>query len=315
MAVTYEDFDYDELLTYGGIDSYATYELFKKLFPQISAKPKYKLSYPGGRVEVINAPSILEESLEIKRNALQFMVDLKVNGLLYDQDLHAQYEARMIHHLERLRSSIFNAVGEEFNLESTQECERVLFDKMKLSTSLLTKGGQPSTSGDALKAMLKQYNLPWLKDMAIYGDVSGLFLNFIKDYVTKYVKRDGRIHPNYNLHGTSSHRISGNDPNLLNIPNTKHGYNIRRLYKVREGYAFLTFDFSSCEVKVLAALCKDEKMIEAILQGLDFHSYTASLMYHIPYNELCHVVEDEDHPKHKEYKGYRKNAKSVTLDS
>lgn len=315
MAVTYEDFDYKELLVYGGIDSYVTYELFRKLFPQINERPAYRVSYPGGRQGVIQAPSILEEALEIKKDALQFMIDLKVNGLLYDIDLHAIYQERMIHQLQELREAIFSDIGEVFNLDSTQECERIVFGKMGLETDILTKGNKMSTSGDALKAMFKKYQHPWLKHMAVYGDVSGLFLNFIQDYVTKYVKRDGRIHPNYNLHGTSSHRISGDGPNLLNIPNPKHGYNIRRLYKVRDGYVFITFDFSSCEVKVLAALCKDEKMIEAILQGLDFHSYTASLMYNIPYEELCQAVDDEDHVKHKEYKGYRKNAKSVTLDA
>jgi len=314
MALTYEDFDFQQLLTYGGIDSYVTYELFKRLYPEVSNKPLYKVQKPGGFIEAIRAPSILEESLEIKKDALQFMIDLKVNGLLYDQVLHAQYEKEMIEHLGRLQERIFSGVGEEFNLGSTQECERILFGKFGLDTDIKTKTGSMSTSGDALKDMQKRYDIPWLKDMAIYGDIDGMYLNFIKDYVTKYVKRDGRIHANYNLHGTSSHRISGDKPNMLNLPRPKHGYNLRRLYKVAEGYAFLTFDFSSCEVKILAALCKDENMIKSILQGLDFHSYTASMMYHVDYSELHHAVENEDHPQHKLYKGYRKNAKAVTFN-
>lgn len=83
---------------------------------------------------------------------------------------------------------------------------------------------------------------------------------------------------------------------------------------VPPGYAFLTFDFSSCEVKILAALCKDENMIKSILQGLDFHSYTASMMYRVDYEALHHAVENEDHPQHKLYKAYRKNAKAVTFN-
>lgn len=315
MAVTYEDFDFQQLLTYGGIDSYVTYELFKKLYPEVAAKPLYKVQRPGGLIEAIRAPSIIEESLEIKKDALQFMIDLKVNGLLYDQALHAVYEKQMVEHLSMLQERIFSAVGEPFNLSSTQECERILFGKFGFTTEVRTKTGSLSTSGDALKEMFKQYGVSWLKDMAIFGDIDGMYLNFIKDYIQKYVKRDGRIHANYNLHGTSSHRISGDKPNMLNLPRPKHGYNLRRLFKVKDGYVFLTFDFSSCEVKVLAALCKDEKMIEAILQGLDFHSYTASMMYNIPYEELCHAVENEDHPRHKEFKGYRQNAKAVTLDT
>ena len=55
-------------------------------------------------------------------------------------------------------------------------------------------------------------------------------------------------------------------------------------------------------------------MLESILQGLDFHSYTAGLMYNVPYEELVEAVDNEDHPNHKLYKGYRKNAKSVTFN-
>lgn len=311
--LTYEDFDYNELLVYGGIDTFVTYELFKELFPKVAEQPTYLVPASGGRISRMAAPSVLQEHLQVKQNALMFMIELKVNGLLYDQELHAVYEEDMKARLASLQGRIFTAVGEEFNLDSAQECERILYTKMGLTTTILTKGGGLSTSGDALKELFKTYKLGWLKDMAEYGDISGIYGNFIKDYVSKYVKKDGRLHPNYNLHGTSSHRISGDRPNLLNIPVPKHGYNIRRLYKVPEGHAFLTFDFSSCEVKVLAALCKDKKMLESILQGLDFHSYTAGLMYNVPYEELVEAVDNEDHPNHKLYKGYRKNAKSVTF--
>lgn len=312
-SLTYEDFPYQDLLTYGGIDTFVTYELFKKLYPLASKQVGYLVPSPSGRISRMAAPSIFQEHMEVKRKAMDFMIELKYNGLLYDCDLNRVYQDRMEEHMAELKDRIFTAVGEEFNIDSAKEGERILFHKMGLSTTVLTKGGSLSTSGDALKEMFKEHKLPWLKDWAIYGDVSGAYGNFIKGYIEKNVKRDGRIHPNYNLHGTSSHRISGNDPNLLNIPSPKHGYNIRQCYKVKDGYAFLTFDFSSCEVKVLAALCKDEKMLESITQGLDFHSYTASLMYHIPYDELVQAVDDEDHVNHKEYKGYRKNAKAVTF--
>lgn len=313
--ITYEDFPYEDLLVYGGLDTHVTYELFRHLYPRITEKPAYYQPNKYGQIRGINAPSILQEHNEVKRDALKFMIELKVNGLLYDQVLHAQYQKEMEERMGILKDAIFSDVGEEFNLDSAQECSRILFDKHDLKTDILTKGNAMSTSGDALKQMFKTYKLDWLKNLAEYGDISGAYGNFIKGYVKKYVKRDGRIHPNYNLHGTSSHRISGDEPNLLNIPSPKHGFNIRRLYTVPEGYSFLTFDFSSCEVKILAALCKDEKMMEAILKGLDFHSYTASLMYNIPYEDIVAAVDNEDHPQHKLFKGYRKNAKSVTFNT
>ena len=93
--LTYEDFDYNELLVYGGIDTFVTYELFKELFPKVAEQPTYLVPAPGGRISRMAAPSVLQEHLQVKQNALMFMIELKVNGLLYDQELLAVYEEDM----------------------------------------------------------------------------------------------------------------------------------------------------------------------------------------------------------------------------
>jgi DNA polymerase-1 len=108
--------------------------------------------------------------------------------------------------------------------------------------------------------------------------------------------------------------LSSSNPNLLNLPRGYYGYDIRSLYKVSKGCVFITFDFSSCEVKILAALSGDEKMIDACRKGLDFHSFTASMMYNIPYEEMVEAVDDKNNPNHKKYKGFRQGAKAVTFD-
>lgn len=318
-ARTFEDFPYEDLLTYAGIDTYVTYKLLMKIYPEVVETPDYKIPKTDkfGAYEIIKAPSVLQEALAIKKDAIQFMVDMRVNGIAYDVALNNEYEARMKEHILSLENKLREALGvENLNFDSDLEMESLLFDKLGLETTVKTKGGKPSVSGDALQEMFKKYGHSWLKDLIIRNDVASVYRSFILDYVPKYVKRDGRIHPNYNLHGTSSHRISGDNPNLLNIPSPKHGYNIRSLYRVSAGNAFLTFDFSSCEVKVLAALCKDPTMLVAIEQGLDFHTYTASQMYKIPYDEMYAVLqsEDESDPRFKIYKNYRKGAKAVTFD-
>lgn len=310
---TYEDFPFNDLMTYAGIDTIVTLELFKALWSRIIAKPEYRIVNDGD-YETIKTPSVYSEALSIKKDAIQFMVDLTYNGLEYDVDLNRQYDKEMREQVNTLKEKVFAATGERWNTDSDVETQKVLFDKFKLTTSIRTKKGKESTSGDALIQMAKENpELPWLKDLVVLNDVAYVHRGFVETYIEKWVKKDGRVHPNYNLHGTSSHRISGDNPNLLNIPSPKHGYNLRRLFKVRPGYVFLTFDFSSCEVKILAALSQDPKMLEAILGGLDFHSYTAGLMYHIPYEEMVEAVEDDTHPNHKKYKNFRKNAKSVTF--
>lgn len=310
---SFEDFVYTDLMTYAGIDTIVTYELFKKMYPDLRVKPKYK-EYQNKALVDSTAPSLLEEALEIKAEALHFMVDMMCNGIQYDIALNEQYNIRMQAHLNELEESIFKAVGKRWNLDSDLETEQILFHEFGLECDIKTKGGKASTSGEALQDMAKRYGHSWLKDMVVRNDVASIHRSFIIGYIEKHVKSDGRVHPNYNLHGTSSHRISGDNPNLLNIPTPKHGYNIRRLYTVRPGFAFLTFDFSSCEVKVLAALCKDKTMMEAILSGLDFHSFTASQMQKIPYEQFVAVLEDHAHPEFKKYKKWRQEAKAVTFD-
>ena len=78
--------------------------------------------------------------------------------------------------------------------------------------------------------------------------------------------------------------------------------------------AFLTFDFSSCEVKILAALCKDEAMMDACAKGWDFHSFTASMIAGVPYEDFVAIAKDEHHPEHKKYKGIRQDAKATTFE-
>lgn len=99
--------------------------------------------------------------------------------------------------------------------------------------------------------------------------------------------------------------------NMLNMPRGDDVYNIRDLYKATPGYSLIAFDFSSCEVKILAALCKDPAMVYACEQGYDFHTFSASMIHDIDYHEFHKVKEDKTHPLHKQYKEWRQNAKAV----
>jgi DNA polymerase-1 len=76
---------------------------------------------------------------------------------------------------------------------------------------------------------------------------------------------------------------------------------------------FIAFDFSSAEVKILGAICKDKNMLKAIAEGLDFHSYSASAMMRIPYDDYIHVLEDKTNALNKEYKRMRQVAKTLTF--
>jgi DNA polymerase-1 len=282
------------------------------LMPKLLEKPRFTW-YKQGQRTVSTAPSVFSEQLNIKTKALEFICDMEIVGMQYDIEGNRAMDRRMVEDLAETEDQIFTAIGKRIDLSSSAVLKDFLYREKGFEAPLQTKHGDDSTSGDALMALHKIHQLPWLEAIKKRNDVFAMHGNFIKTYIEDWVKSDGRVHPSYNLHGTSSHRISSSEPNLLNLPRGYYGYNIRQLYTAKPGYIFLAFDFSSCEVKILAALSGDETMIEACVSGKDFHSYTASMIYHIDYDEFVAIVKDHHHPDHKKFKNYRQGAKSVTF--
>lgn len=311
-AFTYEWYDYDALNAYAGLDCVATLELMATLMPKLLEKPRFVWHKHGQRT-VGTAPSVFSEQIDIKTKALEFICDMEIVGMEYDIEGNRLMDNRMIEDLAATEDQIFSAIGKRIDLSSSSALKEFLYTEKGYRPPIQTKHGDDSTSGDALLALFKEHKHPWLEAIKKRNDVASMHGNFIKTYVSDWVKSDGRVHPSYNLHGTSSHRISSSDPNLLNLPRGYYGYNIRRLYTAKKGYIFIAFDFSSCEVKILAALSRDETMIEACVSGKDFHSYTASMIYHVDYDEFVAIIKDHTHPEHKKYKNYRQGAKSVTF--
>lgn len=323
---TYEDFDFKALQVYGAIDTLATSELLNAIFPALVARPKLKTVQPGQSQPVIETgPAVIDSIIKITHPCHEYILDMEINGFEYDCQKNREFHRRMTGQIDELEDRIFSQVGKRFNINSGPEVMKILYEEMKFTPPFLTKSGQPATDGAALMALAgldplgrdgykaKDEAFQFLPDITIRNDIISVHGSFISTYIDDWVKRDGRIHPSYNLHGTSSFRISGDNPNLTNLPRPKHGYNVRECYTVKPGHFLLCFDFSSAEVKVLAAICRDENMLKAISEGLDFHSFSASLMYGIPYGEFIHVLEDRNHPLHKDYKLKRQISKTLTF--
>lgn len=325
-GLTFEDAPFERLLAYGGVDVIATYDILRKMWPQLSARPEYREFYGEGKVREVRAPSILSELIHVKAKALEFIVNMEVDGIPYDVDGNQKMGVLMAEEIATLEDEIFTGIGQRINLNSGQEVAHLLYTVYGMECPVKTKGGEESTSGDALAKLVEQYDYSWLKALDRRKNVNSVYNSFIKTYIEDFVKSDGCIHPEYNLHGTSSHRISSDNPNLLNLPRPDScpPYDIRSLYIVRKGFVFLTLDFSSCEVKVLAARCRDERMLKAIRDGLDFHTYTASIINGLTYEEMSDVLgstkaqlaADANRAKlFKRYKKLRQAAKAVTLNS
>lgn len=322
---TYEDFAFEDLQVYAGLDTITTSELLARTFPKIIDEPEFLTPNATGQMVKARAPAIINSIQRVEMPAHEFICDLELNGLAYDVEQNRAFSRRMTDEVAILEERIFSQLGRKVNLDSGQEVAELLYRERGLIVPFTTKSGEPSTDGEALltlagldpmgsKYVTEDPALQYLADMAKRRDINSVHNTFVKTYVEDFVKRDGRVHPSYNLFGTSSFRITGDSPNLTQLPRAKHGYNVRACFRVAQGYIFITFDFSSAEVKILGALCKDPTLLKAIADGLDFHSFSASQMLGIPYDEFIAVRHDKSNPLYKQYNTARQNSKALTFD-
>jgi len=322
--VTYEDFEPAKLYLYAGIDCVATSDLLAKLWPTLITPLEAKVADSTGK-EVIQARDPIINSFDrLELPSHEFLIDLEINGMAYSVPRNEFLSGKMVEEVKALEDKIFSAIGKKVDLNSGPAVAEFLYGERGFTPPTMTKAGLPATDGEAMmtlagldptgnKYVTEDPKLQFLADMAKRRDIASVHNTFIKTYVRDFVKRDGRLHPSYNQFGTSSFRITGSDPNLTQLPRAKHGYNVRVCYVVDKGMVFISFDFSSAEVKVLANISKEPAMLKAIADGLDFHSFSASAMRNIPYPEFHAIVKDHKHPQHKLYKEYRQLAKILTF--
>ena len=185
-----------------------------------------------------------------------------------------------IHELEKL---IWQQAGEEFNINSPKQLGVILFEKMAIPGGKKTKTGY-STSADILEKLASEN--PIVNDILEYRQLTKLKSTYA-DGLGAVIEKDGRIHSTFNQTITATGRISSTEPNLQNIPvRMELGRLIRKVFVPEAGFVFLDADYSQIELRVLAHMSGDEKLIKAYREAEDIHRLTASQVFHIPLEEF-----------------------------
>jgi len=320
---TYEDFDYNKLNLYAGLDCIATSRVLSKVFPRLVDRPEFIESISGDTFNKVNLPALIDVNEDVTLKALDYILDLEINGMRYDCEENRRIHTRMTEEIGQLEDSVFKMIGKEIKYTSGVEMQKFLYGERGFTAPHMTTSGEPSTDGDALLILAgidpkepgnyvpikEEYQ--YLASLAKLKDIGSSHNMFIKNYIDDFVDRDGRIRAKYNLYGTSSFRLTGDSPNFTQLPRPKHGYNIRDCYTADVGEVFLAFDFSSAEMKILACLSGDEAMKDACVKGFDFHTFTASTMLGVPYDDFKAILKDKNHKDNFRYKQLRQGAKAV----
>ncbi len=204
-------------------------------------------------------------------------------GIRVEKERLKSYGDELKVKIEALEKEICELAGETFNINSPKQLGEVLFDHMKLPHGKKTKTGY-STAADVLEKLAEDY--PVVRKILDYRQLAKLNSTYAEG-LYGFIQEDGRIHGTFNQTITATGRISSTEPNLQNIPvRMELGRQIRKIFVPEEGYVFVDADYSQIELRVLAHMSGDERLIEAYRQAQDIHAITASQVFHIPLEEV-----------------------------
>ncbi len=237
---------------------------------------------------------------EIEIPLLRVLAQMELEGINLDVDFLKSLTSDLDKDIKNLISKIFDAAGEEFNIASPKQLGVILFEKMKLvEKPKKTKTGQYSTAEDVLSYLAKDHDI--IKDILEYRGLAKLKSTYVDTLPKQVEPITGRVHTDYMQTVAATGRLSSNNPNLQNIPiRTERGRQVRKAFIPRnEDYILLAADYSQIELRIIAALSKEENMIEAFKNGEDIHASTAAKVFDVPIAEVT--------------KEQRSNAKTVNF--
>jgi DNA polymerase-1 len=197
-------------------------------------------------------------------------------GLKVDTDALGELSKLFGAELEKLTAQIYKVAGREFKIGSPKQVGEVL-ESLNISTGRKTSTGQVSTNRAVLDELAQQFELPRL--IIEYRELDKLKATYT-DALPQQIGADGRIHSQLNQTVTATGRLSSSDPNLQNIPvRTELGRRIRRAFVPEKGNVFVAADYSQLELRLLAHITRDERMLEAFQKNEDIHAQTARLVF------------------------------------
>ena len=216
---------------------------------------------------------------EIEIPLARVLAKMENVGFAVDRQGITDYGEMLTAQINELESSIYEAAGGEFNINSPKQLGKVLFEDLGLPVKKKTKSGY-STNAEVLESL--RYEHPIVDMVLRYRALAKLNSTYCEGLL-KVIADDGRIHSSFNQTETRTGRISSTEPNLQNIPvRTELGREMRKFFCAKDGWLLVDADYSQIELRVLAHISGDENMINAFKNNDDIHAITASQVFNMP---------------------------------
>ena len=279
--ISFNQVSIEQALPYACEDVIITFELNKVLNENIAQYPKLVKLYKNIELPLIN-----------------ILVQMERNGVKIDSDsLHIQQRDILVQ-MEGIQSQSYQLAGDAFNLDSPKQIQQILFSEEGLGLRAIKKTpkGQPSTNEEALKLL----DHPLVDLILSYRTLTKLNSTYLEALPKQVDHKTARLHTSYHQAVTTTGRLSSSNPNLQNIPiRSELGSRIRGAFIADKGNSIVAADYSQIELRIMAHISNDEHLSAAFRDNKDVHTDTASMMFHIPIDEVT-----RDH---------RRNAKAINF--
>jgi len=224
--------------------------------------------------------SLLAVFRKIEMPLVPVLSRIERRGVLIDAEMLSRQSDELEQRLNQLESAAHDCAGEVFNIGSPKQIQAILFEKQGLPIKAKTPKGQPSTAESVLAELAEDYPLPKL--ILEHRGLSKLKSTYTDKLPLEISVVTGRVHTSYHQAVAATGRLSSSDPNLQNIPiRTAEGRRIRQAFVAPPGRVLIAADYSQIELRIMAHLSNDDRLLEAFRTGADVHRATAAEIFGI----------------------------------
>ncbi len=219
---------------------------------------------------------------DLEMPLLRVLADMELNGISLNRKKLEVLDGQIGKKITESVQKIYKEAGGVFNINSPKQLSDILFNKLNIGIKGLkkTSTGAISTNIETLEALKNEHKIIGL--ILEYREIFKLQSTYIKPF-QELIRKDGKIHTTYLQTGTVTGRLSSENPNMQNIPGgTELSDKFKSCFEAEKGFEFLALDYSQIELRVLASLAEDQKMIDAFKKDLDIHKMTAAQVNNVP---------------------------------
>ena len=257
------DVSVSEVAPYAGADARICLSLMPELEEELKEKELYGLFQ------------------DLEMPLIPILAEMELTGIQLDTDFLTKFSSELAVRLDEIKTAIHDMVGHSFNINSTQQLSKVLFDELALTPpdrTRKTASGYYSTAAAVLENLKGTHEIiPLILENRELGKLKSTYADALQSQVNP---ETGRVHTSYNQTGSVTGRIASSNPNLQNIPiRTELGRRVRQAFTAARGHVLLGIDYSQIELRIVAHMAKDKAMLDAFKADQDIHTTTAAAIY------------------------------------